>query len=147
MDATSDARPLADATPLEQVRAAALARLLTFADIDARTLPVRKVHLLTRALTRDLGGDLSTAQDALVRRAAVLIALCEHSEVCLLTGRQASVEDYLQAANTLKRLLCALNPGLRRMPKDIGPSLVDLIREDLEEQTARERAARQEEQP
>jgi hypothetical protein len=108
-----------ETTPIEQAHAANLARLLSFEDVDARTVPMRKVHLLVRALTRDLGGDLSTAQDALVRRSATLIALCEHSEVCLLTGRPASMDEYLQAANTLKRLLCAL--GLKRVPRDVTP--------------------------
>jgi hypothetical protein len=106
-----------DTTALEQAYAANL-RLLSFADLDARTAPTRKVHEVARRIERDLGGDLSTAQAALVLRAANLIALCEHSEVCFLTGRVASLADYLQAANTLKRLLATL--GLRRVPKDVS---------------------------
>src|SRR5262249_35276289 len=94
----------------------------SFSDLDARTAPTRKVHELARRIERDLGGDLSTAQAALVLRCANLIALCEHSEVCLLTGREVSLADYLQAANTLKRLLGTL--GLRRVPKDVTPPSV-----------------------
>jgi len=116
-----------DATALEQAHAANLARLLSFTDLDARTAPMRRVHGLARRIERDLGGDLSTAQQALVLRAATLITLCEHSEVCLLTGRDASLADYLQAANTLKRLLATL--GLRRAPKDITPDPLDYARE------------------
>jgi hypothetical protein len=108
-----------DATALEQAHAANLARLLSFTDLDARTAPMRRVHVLARRIERDLGGDLSTAQLALVLRAATLITLCEHSEVCLLTGREASLADYLQAANTLKRLLATL--GLKRQPRDVTP--------------------------
>jgi hypothetical protein len=37
----------------------------------------------------------------------------------LLTGREASLADYLQAANTLKRLLATL--GLKRQPRDVTP--------------------------
>jgi hypothetical protein len=116
-----------DATALEQAHAANLARLLSFTDLDARTAPTRRVHELARRIERDLGGDLSTAQQALVLRAATLMTLCEHSEVCLLTGREASLADYLQAANTLKRLLATL--GLRRAPKDITPDPLDYARE------------------
>ena len=100
-----------EATPLEQTFAASLNRLASFSDIDARTQPVRKVHALVRQLTRDLGGDLSTAQHALVVRAATLMALCEHSEIMLLTGRNVPLNDYLGAANTLKRLLSAFGLG------------------------------------
>jgi hypothetical protein len=121
-----------ETTPIEQAHAANLARLLSFDDVDARTVPMRKVHLLVRALTRDLGGDLSTAQDALVRRAATLIALCEHSEVSLLTGRNTSVPDYLAAVAALKRLLCSL--GLRRVPRE-------LVLDPLEYAATRERDA------
>jgi hypothetical protein len=98
-------------------------RLLSLEDIDGRFAPVRKVFRLARALERDLGDDLSTAQMLLVRRAAVLGALCEHSEASFLSGREAlPIADYLQAANTLKRMLAEL--GLRRVPKDITPPSV-----------------------
>jgi hypothetical protein len=104
-------------TPLEQTYATNLARLLFFRDLDARRTPTRRVHELARRLARDLGGDLSVAKQALVLRVATLICLCEHSEVCLLTGREVSIPDYLQAANTLKRLLQAL--GLERVAKSV----------------------------
>jgi hypothetical protein len=126
-------------TPLEQAFTASLNRLATFSDIDARTQPVRKVHALVRYLTRDLGGDLSTAQRALVVRAATLMALCEHSEVLLLTGREVPLGDYLGAANTLKRLLQAL--GLRRVPRDIEPIDQYLARKYAEEEVKEEEAA------
>jgi hypothetical protein len=116
-----------DATALEQAHAANMARLLSFADLDARTAPFRKVNVLARRLASDLGNDLSTAQQALVLRAATLITLCEHSEVCLLTGREASLVDYLNAANTLKRLLATLS--LRRVPKDVTPDPLDYAAE------------------
>jgi hypothetical protein len=70
---------------------------------------------------------LSVAQDALVRRSATLIALCEHAEVCLLTGRDCSVNEYLQAVTALKRLLCSL--GLKRQPRDVTPTLADILNE------------------
>jgi hypothetical protein len=114
-----------DVTPLEQAHRADLARLLSFTDLDARTAPTRKVHELARRLARDLGGDLSTAKQALVVRAATLIALCEHSEVCLLTGREVSLADYLAATATLKRVLTTL--GLDRVPREVTPGLREYL--------------------
>ena len=84
--------------------------------------------------SRDLGDDLSTAQHALVVRAATLIALCEHSEVLLLTGQQVPLNDYLGAANTLKRLLSTL--GIHRVPRAVGQSLNDILQEHEQREAA-----------
>jgi hypothetical protein len=43
--------------------------------------------------------------------------LCEHSEVLLLTGGSVPLNDYLGAANTLKRLLQVL--GIKRVPREV----------------------------
>jgi hypothetical protein len=125
-----------DATPLEQTFQASLGRLMSYSDLDARTVPLRKVQVLVRRLTRDLGSDLSTAQHALVVRAATLMALCEHSEVLLLTGQEVPLNDYLGAANTLKRLLSTL--GIRRVPREVGPSFSTLLQQDFEQQRGQE---------
>ena len=106
-----------DATPLEQTFEASLGRLMSYSDLDARTVPLRKLQTIARQLSRDLGDDLSTAQRALVLRSAMLMAICEHSEVLLLTGGSVPLNDYLGAANTLKRLLQVL--GIKRVPREV----------------------------
>jgi hypothetical protein len=116
-----------DVTVTESV---ALDRLLTWADIDCRKGPGRRVRSLVRALTQDLAGDLSTAQRMLVMRVALLEALCTHSEACILLGQEVSLGDYLQMANTQRRLLQTL--GIKRVPKDITPDPLDYAREHSE---------------
>ena len=74
---------------------------------------------LVRALAQDLASDLSTAQRMLVMRVALLEALCTHTEAAILLGQEVSLGDYLQMANTQRRLLQTL--GLKRVPKDITP--------------------------
>jgi hypothetical protein len=91
--------------------------------------------------------DASHAEEALVRRASCLIVELERMESkfalddgcndpTLLTG-------YQRAANSLRRILESL--GLQRRAKDItvsGVTLGELFKQDLAEQTAREREAR-----
>jgi hypothetical protein len=117
---------------------------------DNRSAWVRRCKDVIAAHLSDLGGEnnASAAERSLVRRAAVMTTELERLEARFASAGEASEREldlYIRAAGNLRRLLEAI--GLQRRAKDIGPSLVDLIREDLEEQTARERAARQEEQP
>lgn len=116
-----------DVTVTERV---ALDRLLTMADVDCRKGPGRRVRSLVRALARDLADDLSTAQRMLVMRVALLEALCTHTEAAILLGQEVSLGDYLQMANTQRRLLQTL--GLKRVPKDITPDPLDYAREHSE---------------
>jgi hypothetical protein len=116
-----------DVTVTERV---ALDRLLTMADVDCRKGPGRRVRSLVRALAQDLAGDLSTAQRMLVMRVALLEALCTHTEAAILLGQEVSLGDYLQMANTQRRLLQTL--GLKRVPKDITPDPLDYARDHSE---------------
>lgn len=125
-----------DVTPTEQAFSTAIQRLLTLDDCDARRTPLRRVHALARQLARDMGDDLSAAQQQLVQRAATLAALCEDAEAKLLLGENASVADFLQMANTQRRMLQAL--GLRRVPKDVT-NPIDYARSHASEQHELER--------
>jgi hypothetical protein len=115
-----------DVTPTERQ---AFDRLLTLANIDCRSNPGRVVHGYARALTSDLGGDanLSTAQQMLVQRCSLLAALCTHTEATLLLGRAVNMRDYIDMASTLRRLLTTLSPNLRRVPKNITPSVAEYL--------------------
>lgn len=108
---------------------AAFERLLTMADVDCRKGPGRSVLRYARALSSDLGRDLSVAQMMLVQRASLLAVLCGHTEAAIMLGRPVSVGDYLQMTSTLRRLLTTLSPSLRRVPKDITPDPLDYARE------------------
>jgi hypothetical protein len=92
---------------------------------------VRQVRALGRALKRDLGDDLSAAQEQLVLRASVLGTLLENCEARLLLGQQVQLSEYLEMANTQKRMLAAL--GLERVARDVTPSLADIMREHQRE--------------
>jgi hypothetical protein len=114
-----------DITATERV---AFERLLTMADVDCRKGPGRSVLRYARALSSDLGGDLSIAQQMLVQRASLLAMLCGHAEAEILLGMPVSVSDYLQMASTLRRLLTTLSPSLKRIPHDITPDPLDYAR-------------------
>jgi hypothetical protein len=109
----------------------AFERLLTMADVDCRRGPGRSVLRYARALSSDLGGDLSIAQQMLVQRASLLAVLCGHTEAAIMLGRPISVGDYLQMTSTLRRLLTTLSPSLQRVPRDVTPEPLEIRREDL----------------
>jgi hypothetical protein len=101
---------------------------------DGRSTWVRRAKDVLRALIIDLGGDdmASTAEAALARRCAVLVAQAEmlEQQFAAAEGKAdiADLDAYLKTANTLRRLLQTL--GLQRRAKDIGPTLGDIIRAD-----------------
>ena len=119
--------------------------------VDGRSAWVRRCKDIIEAHLSDFGGEDNTseAERSLIRRASVMTVELERMEARFAVAGEASPDDlnlYQRMAGNLRRLLEAI--GLQRRAKDVGPSLVDLIRQDLDEQTARERAAaRKEAQP
>ena len=116
--------------------------------VDGRSPWVRRAKDIIAAHLSDLGGEanVSAAERSIIRRCAVLTTELERLEVRFALANEASPEDldlYQRTANSLRRLLEAV--GLERRAKDIGPTLGDLLREDLHQQ--REAAARVEQQP
>ena len=105
----------------------AKARLLTFEDLDGRTLAVRKVREAQAGYWSDLGGwdRLSEGQRQLARRAAVLGAILEHAEVSWATGRAFDLDKYLAATNTFRRVVGDL--GLERRARSVG--LIEMMGE------------------
>ena len=113
-----------DVTVPEQAYAVALQQLLTInKDVDCRRVPVRHVRGIAGRIMRDLGSDLSEAQQQLVQRTAVLAALLEDFEARLLRGERVSIPDYLEMCNVQRRLLATL--GLKRVARDVTPSVED----------------------
>jgi ABC-type transporter Mla MlaB component len=94
--------------------------------IDERGLWARRTRELVQNIAGDLGGmdALSEAQKQLVRRLAGLSVLCEQLEIELASGERLDAQAlaaYLQTVNSARRLSSTL--GLRRIPKDVTPSL------------------------
>jgi hypothetical protein len=104
-----------------------LMRMLSLRDVDCRKGPTRVLLARARRLTRDLGSDLSEAQQELVKRASVLATLLEHFEARLLLGERVSVSEYVELLNAQRRIIAML--GIRRQPRDITPSLADILAE------------------
>jgi hypothetical protein len=101
--------------------------------IDGRSPWVRRCKDLIAAHIADLGGELNTsaAERSIVRRAAVLTTELELLEAKFAAAGSASSDDldlYARTSGNLRRLLEAI--GLQRRPRDIGPTLGDLLRED-----------------
>jgi hypothetical protein len=108
--------------------------------VDGRNAWVRRVRDLISMHTADLGGidNVSTAEQALIRRCATLITELERRE--LYFAQTAKIDDtalavYQSGVNTLRRTLESL--GLKRCAKEIGPTLGQLLREDQERQRER----------
>jgi glutathione S-transferase len=104
-------------------------RLLSFNDLDGRTLAARRAKQLIEAIETDLGGGdrLSQGQKELVKRAAVLGAIIASSETQWLSGDTFELGDYLAAINAQRRILATL--GLERRSRDVTPSLDAIIAE------------------
>jgi excisionase family DNA binding protein len=100
--------------------------------IDGRGAWVRRAKDLLALHMADLGGDdnVSEAERALVRRAVTLIIELERREVMFAQAEAADDEAlaiYQTTVNTLRRTLESL--GLRRRPRDVGPTLGQILRE------------------
>jgi phytoene dehydrogenase-like protein len=101
--------------------------------VDGRSAWVRRCKEIIEAHLSDLGGEdnTSAAERSLIRRAAVLTTELERLEARFASAGEASERDldlYIRAAGNLRRLLEAL--GLQRRPRDVAPTLGELLRED-----------------
>jgi hypothetical protein len=106
--------------------------------VDGRSPWVRRAKDLIQAHLADLGGEDNTnaAVRSLVRRAAVLAVELEQLELkfALAGGAQPSDLDlYVRASGGLRRLFEGI--GLRRVARDITPSLSDIEQEHAESAT------------
>jgi hypothetical protein len=100
--------------------------------VDGRSPWVRRCKDIIRSHLSDLGGEdnTSAAERSLVRRAAVLTTELERLEVKFALAGEASADEidlYARVSGNLRRLLEAV--GLRRRPRDVTPSLADIMRE------------------
>jgi hypothetical protein len=113
--------------------------------IDGRSAWVRRAKDIIALHLSDLGGfdNTSAAERSLVRRASTLTVELERLEAKFAAAGAADPNDlevYQRCANTLRRLLEAVLPGMQRRPRDVGPTLGDLLRADIEQQRERDEA-------
>ena len=99
-----------------------------------RSVWVRRLKDLIALHVTDLGGDqnVSEAERAIIRRAAVIITELERMERDFARSEGApglaELETYQRMANTMRRLL--ESTGLKRRARDITPPLGILLHED-----------------
>ena len=97
----------------------------------------RRYRDLVAGHASDLGGrsELSEAELSLIRRAAALECELEAMEARMSAGDQVNLELFGRLTDRLGRTLQRV--GLKRVPRDIGPSLADIIAQDEAEEAAR----------
>lgn len=107
--------------------AAGKIRLRSLDDLDGRTITAQKARTMVESLEADMGGAdrLSTAERALVVRAAVTTAIIENMEASALSGGDIDVAAYATLTNNLRRLLTTV--GLQRRQRDVTPDLDEYV--------------------
>lgn len=109
-------------------------QLLTRSQLDGRTGAARLFARLVADIEVDLGGaaQLSTIERALVEGFAGAALTLHNLNTRLALGEAIDLGQHAQAVSAMVRVASRL--GLSRRTKDIGLSLGDLLRADLEEQ-------------
>jgi hypothetical protein len=134
MSATEAAMNVEERSParVKRPRSAVTSGRKLFVTGDSNSAWARRFHDLVQGHVSDLGGRsvMSEAQFALCKRAAGLEVELEQMEGRLSLGEQVDLDSYGRAASHLRRLLEAL--GLKRQPRDVGPTLGDLLRAGLD---------------
>ncbi|KSV76695.1 hypothetical protein N182_24800 [Sinorhizobium sp. GL2] len=91
------------------------------ANVDGRSVAVRRLKEILAQLVSDMGGDPSEAQLIICRRASTLAVWCEQAEAGMANGKEIDISEFTTATNALRRLLTDI--GLQRRAKDITPTL------------------------
>jgi hypothetical protein len=118
----------ADAAEIRAGNGGGKIRLLSLHDLDRRTAAYRRTVDLIEQIETDAGGHdrLSTGERQIIQRIALTCTLTEHLEARWLSGGEIDPALYCTLANAQKRLLELV--GLRRVPRDVTPSLTDYLR-------------------
>src|SRR5262249_57662172 len=114
---------------------------------NGRRLPVvqpgdtawaRRFRDVLAEITSDLGGAalLSEGQRQLARRCATIAIACEKIEGEAAAGAEIDLETYGKLTDRLGRALQRL--GLKRQPRDVTPTLAEVIAMDQAERPADE---------
>jgi hypothetical protein len=103
-------------------------QLLSRAELDGRTNAAKEFDRLVAAIETDLGGHdrLSAIEVALVEAFAGAAVTLNHLNTQLALGQPIDLGQHAQCVSAMVSVASRL--GLQRRPKDIGPSLGDLLR-------------------
>jgi hypothetical protein len=129
---------VANSAPSSRQRSRVTNGSILIAGVDQRSPWVRRCKDVIAAHLSDLGGadNTSAAERSIIRRAAVLTTELEVLEVRFAKVGEASAADlevYQRCSNSLRRLLEAI--GLQRRPREVGPTLSDLLIEQQQRET------------
>jgi hypothetical protein len=98
-----------------------------FVEADQRGPWARRWKDVLGEILTDLGGIdlLSEGQKQLARRCATIAIACERMEGEAALGNEINLDTYGTLTDRLGRTLVRL--GLRRVPRDVSPSLADYL--------------------
>lgn len=82
----------------------------------------------------DLGGDLSMAQDEILRLAIGHSVFCELQQINLISGQPFDIDGYSKSSNSATRQFATI--GICRTPTDITTSLQDYLAQQPDEPPA-----------
>ena len=104
-------------------------------DVDGRSVIARRYRDIASAIIVDQGGldQCSESRRQLIRRFAAAAVLAEQMESKLARGEEIDIQQHALLCSSLVRL--AQRIGIDRVPKDISPTLGDLLREDTRNTT------------
>jgi hypothetical protein len=105
-------------------------RLVARENLDRRTSASKQFDAIAKNIATDLGGEdrLSTVQKHLVECFAGCAIAVSDINARLLSGGEVDLLELAQMTSTLVRV--ATRIGVKRIPREIGPSLSDLIDEE-----------------
>ena len=105
-----------------------------FVEADGRGPWARRWRDVLAEIISDMGGHdgLSEGQRQLARRCATIAIACERMEGEAAQGAEIDLEVYGTLTDRLGRALQRL--GLKRVARDVGPTLADVIKQDWERQ-------------
>ena len=116
--------------------------LLSLDDLDHRSRAARIANQLVADLVVDMGGEdsINAAQREIIRRAALMGAICGDLEANWLTKKEADLVLLGTLADRQRRLLESLGLHHGRKPKDVTPSLHSYLQsraDDIDEEEHR----------
>ena len=108
-----------------KVRASGKWQLLSLDDLDHRSRSARLANQLVADLVADMGGEdnINAAQYEIIRRAALLGAVCGDIEATWLTTKDGDLSLLGTLADRQRRMLESLGLHHARKPRDVTPSL------------------------
>lgn len=96
---------------------------------DGRTLTARRFRSLVKQFARDLGGgDLSAADQALVRQAAHLMLAAEQMQVASIAGEPVDTDSLVRVNSEARRVIGMLQAKAAKAMPSV-PSLQDYLAE------------------